>query len=196
MRWMILIGAVGTLMTATPEIAHGQRLNERGSGDSTEGGRKALERKFRQRFGELIKEHVNLSDEQMSRLEATNRSFERRRRALFVEERQVREQMREALGSEETPVVQERVARLMERTLRLQHDRLDLLEEEQREIAAFMSPVQRAKYFGMQEQLRRRMEEMRNRSPGDSSNSAEEAKRERRSRAMRQRDVPRSDSLR
>lgn len=163
MRWMMLFGAVGALMTATPLDGHAQRLSEREAQDSSNGGRKALEQKFRRRFGELIKERVNLSDAQMSRLEATNRTFERRRRALFLEERQVREEMRDALGSEETSAVQDRVAKLMERTLRLQHDRLDLFEAEQREISAFMTPVQRAKYFGMQEQLRRRMEEMRER---------------------------------
>ena len=193
---MMLIGAVGALMTATTGAGHAQRLSEREAQDSAGGGRKALEQKFRRRFGELIKERVNLSDSQMSRLEATNRTFERRRRALYLEERQVREEMREALGSEETPAVQDRVAKLMVRTLRLQHDRLDLFEAEQREISAFMTPVQRAKYFGMQEQLRRRMEEMRERSDSARRDSASNAVEGRRLRPSRRGEALRRDSLR
>jgi periplasmic protein CpxP/Spy len=192
MRWIMLFAVAGTLMTATPMAAHAQRLSPQ---DSMDGSRRDLEQKFRRRFGELIKERVKLSDAQMSRLELTNRRFEKRRRALYGEERQVREEMRDALSAEESSTVQDRVARLMERALRLQRERLDLLEEEQRELTAFMSPVQRAKYFGMQEQLRRRMEEMRNRPEPEGSDTSSDSSR-RRFRVPRRGAVPQPDSVR
>lgn len=50
---------------------------------------------------------------------------------------------------------------LLDDMLRLQRQRFVLHEDEQRELALFLTPVQRAKYFGLQEQMRRRMEEMR-----------------------------------
>ena len=68
---------------------------------------------------------------------------------------------------------QERVATLLDQMLRIQRDRLALVEDEQRELATFLSPVQRARYLGIQEQLRRRMEEFqRQRQAGDSARPA------------------------
>ena len=45
--------------------------------------------------------------------------------------------------------------------LRIQRQRLDLTENEQKEMSGFMTPTQRAMYFGIQDDLRRRMEEIR-----------------------------------
>ena len=39
-------------------------------------------------------------------------------------------------------------------------NRLDLQAEEQKEFAQFMTPVQRAKYSALQDQLRRRMQDL------------------------------------
>jgi hypothetical protein len=60
----------------------------------------------------------------------------------------------------------------MDRAIRVQRSRLDLLETEQRELSAFLTPTQRAKYMGMQEQLRRRADEMRRRAEGDTVGDA------------------------
>jgi periplasmic protein CpxP/Spy len=56
---------------------------------------------------------------------------------------------------------QNRVARALDRLHQLQRQRVDLQIEEQREFAAFMTPVQRAKYAALQEQVRRRVEALR-----------------------------------
>jgi hypothetical protein len=56
---------------------------------------------------------------------------------------------------------QVRVSEFIDETLRIQRERLDLTEREQRELSQFMTPMQRAMYFGIQDELRRRMEEMR-----------------------------------
>src|SRR4029079_5939402 len=98
MRWILLFGVSGMLLAAAPETTDAQRLSDQKSGKED---RRELEKQFRRRFGELIKERLNLSDVQMSRLEGTNRRFETRRRSLFVEERQVREEMRDALAGED-----------------------------------------------------------------------------------------------
>ncbi|HEX4935199.1 MAG TPA: Spy/CpxP family protein refolding chaperone [Gemmatimonadaceae bacterium] len=135
-------------------------------------GRAQLEQRFRERFEGVLKERLALSDEQLQQMRAVNARLDGKRRELFAEERDVRRAMRDALQGPEDPATQERVAQLMERALRVQRARLDLLESEQRELAAFLTPVQRARFLGLQEQLRRRAEEMRRRAEGDTLDDA------------------------
>jgi hypothetical protein len=49
--------------------------------------------------------------------------------------------------------------------------RVDLQIEEQREFAAFMTPLQRAKYAALQEQLRRRVENLQRQRAESTANS-------------------------
>ena len=60
---------------------------------------------------------------------------------------------------------QNKVGQLLDETLNLERQRLDLVQSEQRELAKFLTPVQRAKLFGIQNEMRRRTQEMRMR-PG------------------------------
>jgi len=55
------------------------------------------------------------------------------------------------------------VNQLLRDMARIQRDRLDLLDNEQADLAKFLTPVQRAQYLGLQEQVRRRVEEVRDR---------------------------------
>ena len=121
------------------------------------GERDALEQQVRRRMSEILKSQLGLTDEQVRRLQATNRRFEGQRRALFDQERDVRMDLRRAIDDDDST----RVGGLLDRMIALQRERLDLTETEQRELATFMTPVQRAKLFGMEEQIRRRMMEMR-----------------------------------
>lgn len=120
--------------------------------------RDSLEARVRVRMGQMLKTQLGLSDEQVRRLQATNQRFAGPRRQLIGEERQVRGDLRRALerGGDTTVV-----GGLLDRVLDLERRRLALAEEEQRELATFLTPVQRARLFGMEEQLRRRMMEMR-----------------------------------
>lgn len=122
--------------------------------------RAALEARVRQRFGEVVRSRLGLSEQQMRRLAATNRTYDERRRLLLQQEREVRMALRDELVADEH-ADSRRVADLLERMLRIQRQRLDLVEREQEALAAFMSPVQRARYLAMQDALRRRMDEMR-----------------------------------
>jgi hypothetical protein len=56
---------------------------------------------------------------------------------------------------------QDRIGTALDRVLQLQRDRIDLQIEEQRELSTFMSPLQRARYAALQEQIRRRLEGLR-----------------------------------
>lgn len=148
--------ALGALASASEGFA------QPGQGPPATPRREALERQLRARTGEMVKRRLDLTDTQMSRLQATNRHFEQQRMALFTRERETRRALRQEMMSEDR-ANQPRVAELLDETLQLERQRLDLLQDEQRELAKFLSPVQRAKLLGIQTELRRRTQDMRGR---------------------------------
>jgi Spy/CpxP family protein refolding chaperone len=126
--------------------------------------RAAAQDLIRERVVRLLRERVGLTDDQMRRLAPVSRSFEARRQTIFREERTTRQALRRELTVESAD--QARVAAHIDQLFALQRRRLDLAAEEQRELAAFMTPVQRARYLALQEHLRRRADEMRRRRGG------------------------------
>lgn len=126
--------------------------------------RAALEERFRERTAEVVRRRLELNDDQMARLKATNQQFDRQRMGLVGEERQARQALRAELVAGDA-ANQQKVAGLLDQLMRLQRRRLDLVENEQREIGKFLTPVQRAKYLGLQTEIRKRLEELRDR-PG------------------------------
>jgi hypothetical protein len=141
--------------------AHAQRadrLQQSQRGAQPPGG--ALERQFRERFAEVVRRRLDLNDSQMQRLGQVNDRFERDRMLLLRDERRARQALRaEVLAGDSAD--QGKVASLLDELLRVQRRRLDLTESEQRELSAFMSPTQRAKYFAIQDELRQRLETIR-----------------------------------
>jgi protein CpxP len=122
--------------------------------------RGGLERQFRERLAEVVRRRLNLNDAQMRQLGQVNDRFERQRMLLLRDERQVRQALRaEVLAGDSAN--QSRVSDLLDQALKIQQRRLDLTSQEQHDLSAFMTPVQRAMYFGIQDDLRRRMEELR-----------------------------------
>ncbi len=127
--------------------------------------REEFAQRFRERFGAVVKQRLQLNDSQVVRLGEANRRFEEQRRLLLDQERDVRMALRDELMIEQQGRGnQERISTLLERAIRVQRQRVELLESEQRELARFLNPTQRAKLLGMQEQLRRNAGEMRRRT--------------------------------
>ena len=124
-------------------------------------GRAAAQDRVRQRVVRLLRERVGLSDDQLRRLGPVSQRFDARRQAIFREERAARQALRRELTVESAN--QNQVATQIDQLFAIQRRRLDLAAEEQRELALFMAPVQRARYLALQEHLRRRTEEMRRR---------------------------------
>lgn len=122
--------------------------------------RDSLERRVRVRMSQILKTQLGLSDDQMRKLQAANGRFEVRRRELFQQERNVRSELREAMRTGDT-TDNAAISSLLDRMIAVQRQRVELMESEQRELATFLTPMQRARYFGMEEQIRRRMMEMR-----------------------------------
>jgi len=127
--------------------------------------RDTLEQRVRLRMAQMLRTQLGMNDEQIRRFQATNRRFEAQRVGLFNQEREVRGELRQLIDGGDTTQHQ-RVGTLLDRTIQLQRQRIDLQEAEQKELATFLNPVQRARLYGIEEQLRRRMESMRDGPPG------------------------------
>ncbi len=125
-----------------------------------------LEQRFRERLAGVMRERLGLNDDQMRRLGEVNRRFEGERRILHTEEMQTRRAMRQHL-MRDSVANQDSVAILLERGLRIERRKVELFEAEQRELSQFLTPVQRARYLGMQEQLRSRIDDIRERRRPD-----------------------------
>lgn len=157
MRIQLLIACMFSL-GALSAVADAQRPGP----DSAPGRRQVLEQRVRQRMAAVVKDRLGLSDEQMRRLGEVNRDIEGQRRLLNEQERELRVGLRAELVRGDS-ANQDRVARFVDQLIDVQRRRIDLLSREQRALAGFMTPVQRAQYLAIQDQLRRRMEEMRGR---------------------------------
>jgi protein CpxP len=127
--------------------------------------RAELERQFRERTAQVVRRRLELNDDQMTKLRTSNQQFDQQRMALVAEERQTRQSLRAELMAG-NGANQQKVNDLLDQLLRLQRRRLDIVDSEQRDLGKFLTPVQRAKYFGLQNQMRKRMQELRDRPQG------------------------------
>ena len=133
-----------------------QQQRQLESGDQT-----PLARQFQLRLAEVVRRRLNLNDSQMQQLGQVNGRYERQRMQLLRQERQTRQELRRQMAAGDSAGDQTRVDQLIKQTMRIQRERLEITEREQQELSQFMTPMQRAMYFGIQDEVRRRMEEMR-----------------------------------
>lgn len=162
MRRMVRGVTLALVLVGWPMMAEAQQ--GRGRPD-----RAQLEQRFRERLAALVRERLQLNDEQMRQLSAVNQRYDAQRRELLRREFQLRRELRSQLIGRDNPSERE-VARLLSEHLRIQRERVALLEAEQADLAKFLSAVQRAQYLGIQEQVRRELERRRPPPPlsGDS----------------------------
>ncbi|MEP7345875.1 MAG: hypothetical protein ABI877_11430 [Gemmatimonadaceae bacterium] len=152
-----LLGA-GTLFALTLTVKAGAQEDRRQPRLGRD--RDAMQQRFQQRFAEVVRDRVGLDEEQMSKLMELNRRFETKRREIFLRDRDIRNGMREELADGATPN-DDRVRKLLDDQLRVQRERVELMEAEQGELSKFLTPTQRARYFGIQEQMKRKVDELR-----------------------------------
>ncbi len=143
---------------AAPQPAQpGQPGQMRGPGPMN---RQMMEQQIRNRIGNQLKKGLNLSDDQFAKLQATNKKFEEKRRLLNEQERDARMAMRDLMIAGDTANAV-KVNGGIDKLLQYQRQRFELVEQEQKELAGFMTPMQRARFLGMQEQMRRRISDLR-----------------------------------
>ena len=122
--------------------------------------RAQLEQQIRNRIATQLKNQLKLSDDQFTKMQATNKRFEEKRRLLVEQERDARMSMRDLMLAGDT-TNQAKVSGALDKMMQIQRQRFELVEQEQKELAGYLTPMQRARYLGMQEQMRRRIDEFR-----------------------------------
>lgn len=161
------------LLAALPVAASAQRAQgspgtsgqqapgaDRPNRPTTPAERAALESQLEKRLADMVQRELSLTDEQMRRVAEVNRRIDTDRRAVLMRERRARTALRAELEGSGTPN-DAKVSALLDEMLAVQQERVRLTSAEQRALSAFLTPVQRARYLGLQEGFRRRMDERR-----------------------------------
>src|SRR4051812_16564506 len=155
MRKHVAIGALMLLpllgMDAAAQVAGQQGRRGVQRAPDAPLARRQMEQRVRQGLWRATKQRIGLSDEQMTQLEKVSQRYDQRRRSLGQQERAQRVTLRSAvLVSTADPAT---VSAALDQLILLQRQRVDLQAEEQKEFATFMTPVQRAKFMALQEQV-------------------------------------------
>jgi flagellar biosynthesis chaperone FliJ len=121
--------------------------------------RPALEQQFRERTAKLAQQKLGLTDAQLGRLEQSNARFAPQLRQVAAQEREIRVQLRQEMTAGNS-ANQQHVSDLLDGALRLQKQRISIIESEQKDLATFLTPVQRARYLALQSQFMKRAQEL------------------------------------
>jgi Spy/CpxP family protein refolding chaperone len=129
---------------ARPDTAEAERLRAR----------------IEERFSQHVQQELRLTPDQSAKLRASQERFGTQRRALMRQQLE----RRRALEDQMQPGVAanaDSVKRLMDGMQAGRSAMLKIEQDEDREMAGYLTPVQRARYQRMREQLMRRVSEMR-----------------------------------
>jgi uncharacterized protein YneF (UPF0154 family) len=157
---MAIVAALGAV-TTQPALAQEPRPISPQQAPGSNPRRAELEQRLRQRTGEIVQRRLGLTQDQMTKLQAANKEFEKQRMDLMTRERTTRQMLRAQIMMGDS-ASQSKVNQLLDQSIQIQRQRLDLLQSEQRELGKFLNPVQRAKYLGLQTEMRQRAQQMRN----------------------------------
>jgi Spy/CpxP family protein refolding chaperone len=118
----------------------------------------SLRHQIEERFAARVQEELGLTNEQATKLRATSQRFGVRRREF----RTRYHGLREGLSAQLRPGVaanQDSVAKLTDAMIDLRIASAQSTRDEMREVAKYLTPVQRARFFAMRERLHHRMKE-------------------------------------
>ncbi len=129
-------------------------------GQDVESAQRPLVQALQRRVLDVVQRTLGATDEQMRQLVDINRRYEGERRALNQRDREARQTIR-AEVLRESDADQDKVSRMLDQLVDVQKERLDVFAREQRDLARFLTPVQRAKYATLQEGLRKKVDQLR-----------------------------------
>ena len=130
--------------------------------DATDNSQRPLVQALQRRMYEVTQRTLDATDDQMRQLQDVNRRYQRERRELNQRDREARETIR-AEVLRDSLADQDKVSRMLDQLVDVQRERIDVFAREQRDLARFLTPVQRAKYATLQEGLRKKVEQLRQR---------------------------------
>lgn len=169
-RWLILLaGAV--LWSVAPAVeVQAQRADSTEQSSRRQRGNREIERQLQRRVFTMMKDRLALTDQQLKQLEAATTKLEPKRRQVRSQEYRLRVALRRQVLAND-PAANDSIAVLLARMPEVERLKVELMEAEQRELAAFLTPLQRAKYLALQDEIRRSMEEIRGRRTQSDSTS-------------------------
>ena len=176
--WMLLaLGGAAAAQRPRPTVArpfvgrtgarggHGGRSPEQNAGARS--NQQALARQVRQAFAGVVRRQLSLTDDQAVQLRDVEQRFQQQRNQLQRDERQTRLGLAAAMQNSEGAPDQGKVAQLMDQLLQAQHRRAAILDAEQKDLSTFLTPLQRAMYQALREQLNRRIALLRQNAKAD-----------------------------
>jgi periplasmic protein CpxP/Spy len=146
----LLPSALAALLLAASSAAGAQ-----GTARPPAAGRPALDR-----LAAAVQRQLGLGDEQGRQLRDATRRFATQRDQLMTQERATRLELRANVMRGDS-ADQPRIAQLMDQLVAHQRRRVELVAEEQRELARFLTPLQRAQFLAMQERALRAAQQLR-----------------------------------
>jgi len=163
--------AQGGLRNRPGAVRPGRRLQQQPLAETPAARRQQLEQQVRRSLWRVAKNRIGFTDDQMLQLERTSQRFDVQRRQLAQQERAQRVALRGQLLAD-SAANQAAIASSLDKLHELQRQRLDMQAEEQKEFATFMTPLQRAKFQALQEQVRKRLQELVRARPDSASAAA------------------------
>jgi hypothetical protein len=112
----------------------------------------SLRHRIEERFTARVQERLGLTDEQTARLKTTSQTYAARRREL----RDQAHRIRDALRAQLQPGVaadRDSVTRLTDAMVELKLRSAQATRDEMKEVSAYLTPVQRARFYLMRGQL-------------------------------------------
>ena len=119
-----------------------------------------LRQQIRQRWQQVVRTQLDLTPDQATKLQATEDRFAAQRRGIVQRQRGVQEALRGQLQPG-VAANADSVRRLMDARELNRATLAQIDHDEDREIAGYLSPVQRARYQIMRQRLQERIAEMR-----------------------------------
>lgn len=172
MRLLNWIGAarVAATITMTPGTAHAQRpipprrpareairaqrqAQRADSGQPAPNDRVLLRQQVRRAWVQAVRKQLDLNDQQMRNLNQVNTKYDRQRADILRDERQARLGLKAAMEDTTATDQNARVAQQLDVLTQAPRRRAELFESEQKELAGFLTPLQRARFTVMQERL-------------------------------------------
>jgi Spy/CpxP family protein refolding chaperone len=133
-----------------------------GAQNASDNSQRPLVQALQRRMSEIVQRTLGATDDQMRQLSEVNRKYQPQRRELNQRDRQARQSIR-AEVLRDSLADQSKVARTLDELVEVQRQRIEIFAREQRDLAQFLTPVQRAKYATLQERLRKKVEQLRQR---------------------------------
>ena len=145
---MLLAPALTALQAQTPTDTSGEAEAEQ------------LRQQIRERWNARVRQDLNLSDDQAAKLQGTEQKFTQQRVDLAQRQRGINEGLRGQLRPG-VAANSDSVRKLMDARDRNRAALAEVDRNENREVSGYLTPVQQARYQMMREQLRRRIQEIR-----------------------------------